>query len=112
MNSVVQRVVRLVPIKGNQKNTPPSNLSKPEVDRLGGSGAYPSVVPDGLEKAVDSKGKRRTSEKLTPNPTPSESEHKLLNLFRQLTRQQKQRLVRQLEAQCRQPQSDLETAGE
>ena len=68
------------------------------------------VGAKGLENLADSRGKQATGQKLTPNPTLSESEHRLLSLFRQQPEQEQHRLIKKLEASHRQRQQ--ETAKE
>ena len=66
----------------------------------------------GLENCAETKGKVSSHQKLTPNPTPSKSEQRLLNLFRQLPEVEQRRLIEELEQLQRQRQHNLETAGD
>ena len=52
----------------------------------------------GLENSAETRGKGPTGEKLTPNPTLSKFEQRLLDLYRQLPANEQHRLFEQLEA--------------
>ena len=65
---------------------------------------------EGLENRAETRGKQPTGEKLTPNPTLSESERRLLSLFRQLPEQERTRLIEELEVSQRQRQQNHENA--
>ena len=57
------------------------------------------IVDDiGLENSAETRGKGSAREKLTPNPTPSKFEQRLLDLYRQLPANEQHRLLEQLEA--------------
>ena len=58
-------------------------------------------VDIGLENQAEPRGKSTYGKKLTPNPTLSDSEQRLLSLFDQLPKYEQHRLIEELKANKR-----------